>query len=135
MDDLISRKDAVKYMANTIWHYPNHTELNVYENAEELAKDGLANIPSAESTGAIAEAFGMAIEALKAQEWIPCNEKLPEIGEKVLVCRSDGAITDGWIINSDNNWLCAWNEYYEYNNQIIAWMPLPEPYSKEQGRE
>ena len=47
MDDLISRKDAIKYMANAIWHYPNYTALNVYENAEELAKDGLANVPSA----------------------------------------------------------------------------------------
>ena len=57
MDDLISRKDAIKYMANAIWHYPNYTALNVYENAEELAKDGLANVPSAESTGAMDEAI------------------------------------------------------------------------------
>ena len=57
MDDLISRKDAINYMANAIWHYPNYSELNVYENAEALAKDGLANVPSAESTGAMDEAI------------------------------------------------------------------------------
>ena len=57
MNDLISRKDAINYMANAIWHYPNYTALNVYENAEELAKYGLANVPSAESTGAMDEAI------------------------------------------------------------------------------
>lgn len=32
------------------------------------------------------QAIDMAIEALKAQEWTPCNKKLPEEKTKVLIC-------------------------------------------------
>ena len=50
MGDCISRKDAIKSMANAIWHYPNelYTGLNSYEMSEALAKDGLMFLPSAE---------------------------------------------------------------------------------------
>lgn len=53
MDDLISRQDAVKSMTNAIWHYPNemYAQLNSYEMAEALAKDGLMFIPSAQKKG------------------------------------------------------------------------------------
>lgn len=48
--DCISRRDAIKSMANAIWHYPNelYTGLNSYEMSEALAKDGLMFLPSAE---------------------------------------------------------------------------------------
>lgn len=48
--DCISRQDAIKSMANAIWHYPNelYTGLNSYEMSEALAKDGLMFLPSAE---------------------------------------------------------------------------------------
>lgn len=48
--DLISRQDAIQSMANTIWHYPNalYKNLNNYEEAEALAKDGLLKLPSAD---------------------------------------------------------------------------------------
>lgn len=132
MDDLISRKDAIKYMANTIWHYPNHTELNVYENAEELAKDGLTNIPSAESTSAITEAFGMTIEALKAQEWIPCSKRLPSDSGNYLITGADfrlGYIGERIVTTADFYAKAKkWNSIVD----VIAWMPLPEPY-REKG--
>ena len=50
MNDLIRRQDAVKSMTNAIWHYPNemYAQLNSYEMAEALAKDGLMFIPSAQ---------------------------------------------------------------------------------------
>lgn len=53
MDDLISRQDAVKSMTNAIWHYPNemYAQLNSYEMAEALARDGLMFIPSAQKKG------------------------------------------------------------------------------------
>lgn len=48
--DIIYREDAIKSMANAIWHYPNelYTGLNSYEMCEALAKDGLMRLPSAE---------------------------------------------------------------------------------------
>ena len=50
MKDIIYREDAIKSMANAIWHYPNelYTGLNSYEMCEALAKDGLMRLPCAE---------------------------------------------------------------------------------------
>lgn len=46
--DLISREDAIESMANAIWHYPNelYADLNDYDMAEALAKDGLMSVTS-----------------------------------------------------------------------------------------
>ena len=48
MSDLISRADAIESMANAIWHYPNelYADLNDYNMAEALAKDGLMSVTS-----------------------------------------------------------------------------------------
>lgn len=60
-------------------------------------------------------------QALEQTRWIPVSERLPEDG-KYLICTYDGYIATimydrsmGWLLN--------------YN--IIAWMPLPEPYKGE----
>ena len=51
MDDTISRTDAIKAMADAIWHYPNecYQNLNDYGIAKELACAGLRSVPSANS--------------------------------------------------------------------------------------
>ena len=67
--------------------------------------------------------------------WIPCKEKLPD--------------SDGYYIASMKHWVvilfyetevptdCCWTleEYDEeipYGiNEVLAWMPLPEPYEEE----
>ena len=48
VSDLISRQDAIKAVANYLWHYPNeqYKNLNVFEIAESLAKDALSVVPS-----------------------------------------------------------------------------------------
>lgn len=48
--DLISRADAIKAVANAIWHYPNecYRNLNVFDMAEALAKDAIKSLPSAD---------------------------------------------------------------------------------------
>ena len=87
-----------------------------------------------------------AIELLKKAEtncpeipdsWIPVTERLPEIGELVLVCCMYG---DGYMdqtIDSrakDGNW---WSNI-AFNDpdpaeccKVIAWMPLPDPWKGE----
>lgn len=50
MYDLISRQKAIESMASAILLYPNelYKNLNVYENAEKLARYGLERVPSIE---------------------------------------------------------------------------------------
>ena len=89
-------------------------------------------------------------------KWIPCNERLPEFGVKVLAYvknkdpegrfNNDGVYTaelkdkvpmhdpEGkkniWgIPGYDSEWtVWAWSYFTEPN--VLAWMPLPEPYQE-----
>lgn len=59
--------------------------------------------------------------------WIPVSEKLPEKCKSVLICMKGSY---GYFINvsyrlDDNLW-----EGYGRNANVIAWLPLPEPYKE-----
>lgn len=75
-------------------------------------------------------ALDMAIEALKAQpEWISCSERLPEEGEVVLTqAKFRDGIKMAVSARQDYNYWTGWGTR-EIN--ILAWMPLPEPYKEE----
>ena len=81
------------------------------------------------------EAIGMAIEALSTKtEWIPCSERLPDIGNRCLVTLSNNVVAIGTLHNEDNK---RWHleptsmmiAYYE--DSVTAWIPLPMPYRKD----
>ena len=67
-------------------------------------------------------AMEMALQALKAQRWIPCSERLPEDGQEILATTTDNAWGDVVIIRT---------YYKEMHKSVIAWMPLPKPYRAE----
>lgn len=80
------------------------------------------------------EAVDMAIKALEAQEWIPCNEKLPrdddeiEVDEAVLVSDGIDCAVAFWRSDAD-----AWDDPFHgwldsFGFEVKAWMPLPDPY-------
>ena len=69
-------------------------------------------------------------------EWIPCSERLPDKSGRYIVTEKRFATDDRKhngryqtmveeIDFSNNKWVRA--NFFE----IIAWMPLPEPYKKE----
>ena len=88
------------------------------------------------------------VSAQPEQRWIPCSERLPDSPIRVLIqIDNDWIVTayyeDGWWwtvpdwdvdVNADNmyalpiNW--NGNQY-----QILAWMPLPEPYKEKEGEK
>ena len=88
-----------------------------------------------------------AIEALPSaqpeQRWIPCSERLPEDGRQVLVYarsvhfalakydemrEADGTYEKQWVTFD------AWKPFYKIK-EVIAWMPLPEPYAERRQDE
>ena len=84
------------------------------------------------------QALTMAIEALLAEaEWIPCSEKLPDIGELVLITqnRGDGdkTVETAYLTSDGPNDLYWSIELFKSRetDEVLAWMPLPEPYRKE----
>lgn len=86
-------------------------------------------------SGAYRKALKMAIEALEAQQWIPCSETLPEYDKDVL-CYTDaeefivGYRVDNW---GQDAWITG--EFGAGEFYAIAWMPLPEPYTGRKGRK
>lgn len=80
-------------------------------------------------------------EKLAEREWIPCSERLPkaedmyQIPEQRYLCqleahgerkfcvlsRLKGAVSPFW----------DWYGIAVYDSEVIAWMPLPEPYRED----
>lgn len=61
--------------------------------------------------------------------WIPVSERLPASDDDVLVTNGIGMYI-GWIDPTDKCWrVDSASEYFM--TDIIAWIPLPEPYKAE----
>lgn len=75
-------------------------------------------------------------EQPKVGEWISCSDRLPEPYKVVLLCyigfNDKVAYSDGIaLVDYSGNWIWAFDENYEdeIKNDVIAWQPLPVPYS------
>jgi len=73
-------------------------------------------------------------------EWIPVSERLPKeedyrpcygfLDGCVMWQTDNGDIGFGWYYNSTK----CWSDIYDHpikTGEVIAWMPLPEPYKRE----
>lgn len=61
--------------------------------------------------------------------WVPVTERLPEIVEPVLITVWDKDVTIGtWYGN-------RWGTALRYNEDVLAWMPRPEPYRPQELEE
>lgn len=60
----------------------------------------------------------------RPQGWIPCSERLPKENTEVLMSLEWG-IDIGEYRNGD--WHSEWINYYD-DGDVLAWMPLPEPW-------
>lgn len=66
----------------------------------------------------------------KNNGWIPVEGKLPE--GKALVCDKYGEMMIGYICgNANGGYDCEGDGYEMFN--VLAWMPLPEPYKPERS--
>lgn len=119
MDDLISRQAAIDRVNNIV-------EVN------HLREDLVWFTPI--GVKALIE------EQPSAQRWIPVTERLPDIKEHhvsdpCIVYCENGAY--GFAELEENifgqvGWNCERDdEYHEPLGEVVAWMPLPEPYRED----
>lgn len=85
------------------------------------------------------EAKQIVIEALQQEpKWIPVTERLPKAGEYV------GDVAKYYLVQNEyGDMLVArythseyWEQIYQLKpcaDEIVAWMPLPEPYEESDG--
>lgn len=70
------------------------------------------------------------LDAAIEPQWIPCSERLPEEGGEYLVTAED--YTTEVIVLSYDADASDWSDYFDnMYDEVIAWMPLPEPYKGE----
>lgn len=72
-------------------------------------------------------------EPIKQGRWIPCSERLPEYITSVLVqLTRTGDIFIGALVPNVDGTYTMWDlpnfSSYICLEDVIAWMPLPEPY-------
>ena len=74
-----------------------------------------------------------------AQQWIPCSERLPDSEEKTYwVCTDTPYQCECRWTNVNPFWTNKTTDWHWTNfdipqfSKVVAWMPLPEPYTEEQ---
>ena len=103
----------------------------VMENLKYLLIDVLGNKNNEKE-------FDVAIEMLEKQlanGWIPVSERLPEkVHDKYLVTMKHRTLNEYCIdcrnLYSDYQFEYA-SAFERHNWEVIAWMPLPEPYKED----
>ena len=66
--------------------------------------------------------------------WIPCSERLPEIGKEVLLSEPNTIFIAEYHGSGDPEGLWLVEGYHHYLADVngCAWMPLPDPWKGEQ---
>ena len=113
MNDLISRQAAIDAMEQAKEQYfDRRVIIGKMQNV-------VSNLPSAQPE----------------QRWIPCSERLPEDWVPVLVTLKKPERLPAWIKAKPENYfhivdadVCENGEWSVNKKNVIAWMPLPEPY-------
>ncbi len=113
IDKLISRLEEEKDRANRHYNYGDET---AYHRSIEIVNQ-------------LAEEY--------KGGWIPCSERLPEVGVAVLCFCKFGNYWVAKYGGADSEHLGNKDIWFIHNlgwlrkDSVLAWMPLPSPYQKE----
>ena len=132
MSDLISRQAAIEAFDGVKVDEENCIEYDIgYNDGIDFAVSRLSVLPAAQPE----------------QRWIPCSERLPEENGRYLVTRGLNTCGSLWnrvyIFNysdlmglkKEKIWWSGnvGKSDFEKFDDVIAWMPLPEPYEGEEN--
>lgn len=81
----------------------------------------------------LGEAQNLAIKALEQTEWIPVTERLPDEHQGCLFWDEDLGLGYGGYFTTSRGIGCFWDDTCGSDaKNVIAWMPLPEPYKEKE---
>ena len=146
MNDLISRADAIDALWKALYEYEDKTEKQFQESDELDVGDWIEHRIFVQNMSDIDRRTILELpSAQPEQRWIPVTERLLEANGRYLITRGLNACGAMWNrvyianysdlmgLKSERIW---WNgnvgkSDFERIDDVIAWMPLPEPYRKE----
>ena len=74
------------------------------------------------------------VRFVKAQQWIPCSERLPEkLGDYLVSVKRHGWNCEEHIEND----IAYWDDLEGFHkvDEVLAWMPLPDCYQGENAND
>ena len=96
--------------------YKNLNEVNAILKCNKRIRNGIRQLSSEP------------LENFEQLEWIPCSERLPQVGHPVLWCNERRSVFVSAItVMDDSGWAIGKRHR---RLKVVAWMPLPEPYQK-----
>ena len=116
-EDAISREEALKVMCDKCPMYNCVTGCSSYRHIEKMP----SVTPSYNS---------IKTELEQQTKWIPVSKRLPKRGEIVLWCNKDGRVFTS-AITYQTKTIFSVGKHHD----VIAWMPLPQPYKAESEDE
>ena len=115
--------DADAFMDDIYNSIDEMTKIGIMVDGEWLLrvklKDALDNAPTIEPT----------------THWIPCNERLPDENGLYLIQFEDKFFMVVDFYNGLWNASKYGQEYSFASNDVVAWMPLPEPYRESEDKK
>ena len=123
MSDLISRQDAIDALERIF---------NRCEEIETHLPDGDPDKTGYKMFPDYMIVWKYLRQLPSAQQWIPCSERLPEEDEYVLATTVWGYITMAENLG-DDMWFIHEGDSNAYTKDILAWMPLPQPWKGEEN--
>lgn len=100
--------------------------LDTFEYKGKTLREWIEIISAAELGTNLAEVGTNLVSKQPEQRWIPCSERLPEEGEVVLTqAKFKDDVKMAVSSRIDYNYWTTWGTR---DINIVAWMPLPEPY-------
>ena len=104
----------------------NNEAIAMIRNDMKLHHDSLS--------GKYRKALKMAINALEKRErWIPVTERLPdERGDIVVISTKGGKVREATYALCSDEQAFVTKDCWYCHGEVVAWMPLPEPYKEGQ---
>ena len=124
-EDLIKRSDVIEAIHN-YWKKRLDTLPTKESECGEVYEDIQQTDKILEHNKTLCNFINAIPSTDRPQEWIPCSERLPEIGQKVLASTKKTVFTQVFKGYHSDPKIWAWE-----NNRvkrIEAWQPLPKPW-------